>query len=426
MPTTRPSSAVRSERAYIGAVLMGYARASDSGLRSDDFTDGLCRRVYAKCLTLEAQGRTADLVTVCDDMEDTGALIDLTGETSVDVSLVEQHCANIRTASMRREVTDVCTSAVRMAQDADIPIEQTVGMAKKSMDAVCANGSTSDVMPGTDAVVAFHEWLYDERREEPIRTGIPGLDKNLGGGMAGGKLIIVGARPAVGKSALLSAMALEAIRQGRRVLYVSMEMSAREIVSRMIASVTQVSAAKIEARTLDDEEKLRVTEGYAAISGDSLYISTTAGTPLAVRRAALRVRAKGGLDMVLVDYLQLMHADGKANGRAEEVGEISRALKLLAMELHCPVVAAAQVNRASTQGEERAPRLSELRESGSIEQDADVVILMHRPNGADRPGGGHSIQLVVAKNRQGSVGKHELIFFGDTMRFAEVDRRYGE
>ena len=427
MPTTRPSSAVRSERAYIGAVLMGYARASDSGLRSDDFTDGLCRRVYAKCLTLEAQGRTADLVTVCDDMEaDTGALIELTGETSVDVSLAAQHAQNIRAASMRREVTDICTSAVRMAQDADIPIEQTVGMAKKSMDAVCANGSTSDVMPGTDAVVAFHEWLYDERREEPIRTGIPGLDKNLGGGMAGGKLIIVGARPAVGKSALLSAMALEAIRQGRRVLYVSMEMSAREIVSRMIASVTQVSAAKIEARTLDDEEKLRVTEGYAAISGDSLYISTTAGTPLAVRRAALRVRAKGGLDMVLVDYLQLMHADGKANGRAEEVGEISRALKLLAMELHCPVVAAAQVNRASTQGEERAPRLSELRESGSIEQDADIVILMHRPNGADRPGGGHSIQLVVAKNRQGSVGRHELIFFGDTMRFAEVDRRYGE
>ena len=115
MPTTRPSSAVRSERAYIGAVLLGYARASDSGLRSDDFTDSLCRRVYAKCLTLEAQGRTADLVTVCDDMEDTGALIDLTGEASVEVSLVEQHCANIRTASMRREVTDVCTSAVRMA-----------------------------------------------------------------------------------------------------------------------------------------------------------------------------------------------------------------------------------------------------------------------------------------------------------------------
>ena len=416
-------NAGRSERSVIGAILMGYGRAEDTGLRSDDFTDSLCQRVFTTCKALEVQGKIADLTTVGDSDIDVGDLIELTSEAGVDRHIITQHVENIRTASARREVRDIALNAAKMAQDNDVALDETISMARTALDAVGAATGSGETVSGTDAVVDFHEWLY-EKPVPPIPTGLSSLDKRLGGGFSGGKLVVIGARPAVGKSALLSKIAMQALGQGKRVLYVSLEMEPREIISRMMAALAHVSAAKMEAHELDEAEQLRLAEAYGMFNGDALHISQKAVTPTLVRKAALKVRAKCGLDMVCVDYLQLMHADGKTSGRAEEVGEISRALKLLAMELGVPVLAAAQVNRASTQGEERAPRLFELRESGSIEQDADVVLLLHKPIGGELIGGAYKMQLIVAKNRQGSNGVVNMTFFGDHMRFAEVDNRF--
>ncbi len=424
-PTSHGINAARSERAYIGSVLMGYARASDSGLHSSDFTDSLCQRVFVSCKALEAQGKTAELTTICDMDDALGDLIELTSEAASERHIISQYAENIRTAAARREVHSIAVSAAQMAQDSDVTLDETISLTRAALDAVGANNATDDTISGTDALVEFHEWLYEEP-VPPIPTGIASIDKRLGGGISGGKLVVIGARPAVGKSALLSAVALQALRQGRKVLYVSLEMSPREIVSRMVSATAHVSAAKMEAHELTEEEQLRVTEAYGDMNGDRLFISTAAVTPAQVRKAALKVQSKHGLDIVCVDYLQLMHAEvGKNKGRTEEVGEISRALKLLAMELGVPVLAAAQVNRASTQGEDRAPRLSELRESGSIEQDADVVILLHKPQGGELIGGACKMQLIIAKNRQGSCGGANMTFFGDYMRFAEVDSRLG-
>lgn len=418
-------NAVLSERGYLGSVLMGYARVSDSGLRGNDFTDSLCQRVFVTAKSLEAQGKTADLVTVGDVDDAVGSLIELTSEASSDKHIIDQYAENIRTASARREVYSIAVNAAKMAQDSDVTVDETISITRGALDAVGAMTASGEAMTGTDAVVEFHDWLYGEP-ENPIPTGIGAIDRRLNGGINGGKLVVVGARPAVGKSAMLSAIALNALRQGKRVLYVSLEMQPREIVSRMISTLAHVSASKMESHTLTEEEQIRVSEAYGDINGDRLYISTKAITPAQVRKTALKVRSKGGLDIVCVDYLQLMHAEiGKNKGRTEEVGEISRSLKLLAMELGCPVVAAAQVNRASAQGEDRAPRLSELRESGSIEQDADVVIFLHKPLGGELPGGACKMRLIIAKNRQGSCDGANLTFFGEYMRFIEVDSRIG-
>lgn len=414
------ANASLSERGFVGSILMGYAKASDSGLRSEDFTDSLCQRVFATAKSLEAQGKTADLVTVSDVDDAVGDLVELTSEASAYKHIVDQYADNIRSASARREVHGIAMNAAKMALDSDVSIDETVSLARAALDAVGASTGKTEAIAGTDAICEFHDWLYD-KPENPIPTGIGAIDRRLNGGIIGGKLVVVGARPAVGKSAMLSAIALNALRQGRRVLYVSLEMQPREIVSRMISTLAHVSASKMEAHNLDDAEMLRVTDAYGEINGDHLFISTTAVTPAQVRKAALKIKAGGGLDIVCVDYLQLMHAEvGKNKGRTEEVGEISRSLKLLAMELGCPVVAAAQVNRASTQGEDRAPRLSELRESGSIEQDADVVIFLHRPLGGYLPGGACKMQLIIAKNRQGSCDGANMTFWGEYMRFAEV------
>lgn len=423
-PTSHGINAVHSERRYIGSILMGYARASDSGLRSDDFADSLCQRVYAACKALEAQGKTADLTTICDMDDAIGDLIELTSEAASEAHIIAQYAENIRTASARREVHSIALNAAKMAQDSDVTLDETISMTRAALDAIGAAAASDETVSGTDAIVDFHDWLYDSP-DEPIPTGIASIDKRLGGGISGGKLVVIGARPAVGKSALLSAVALQAMKRGRRVLYVSLEMAPREIISRMMAAMAHVSAAKMEAHTLSDEEQARIVETYGVFNGDGLHISTKAVTPALIRKAALKVKAGGGLDMVCVDYLQLMKCGTKVGGRTEEVGEISRALKLLAMELGVPVLAAAQVNRASTQGEDRAPRLSELRESGSIEQDADVVMLLHKPQGGELIGGACRMQLIVAKNRQGSCGGVNLTFFGDHMSFREVDSRYG-
>lgn len=423
-PDSRGINAGRSERSLIGAILMGYTRAEESGLRTDDFTDSLCQRVFATAKSLESQGKVADLTTVSDADYVLGDLIDLTSEAGIDRHIIDQHVENIRTASARRQVHSICVNAAKMAQDGEIALDETISLTRSSLDVVGASTASEGIVSGTDAVVEFHDWLY-ETPEPPIPTGLPTLDKRLGGGFCGGKLVVIGARPAVGKSALLSAIALKALAQGKRVLYVSLEMAPREIVCRMMSSLANVSAAKMESHELTDEEQMRVTEAYSLFPGDNLCISQRAVTPALVRKAALQVRAKGGLDVVCVDYLQLMKAGGKVNGRTEEVSEISRALKLLAMELGVPVLAAAQVNRQSTQGEDRAPALSELRESGSIEQDADVVLMLHKPKDGELIGGACRMQIILAKNRQGSCGGHNLTFYGDHMRFAEVDARYG-
>ena len=424
-PASRGINATRSERSVIGAILMGYTRAEETGLRSDDFADSLCQRVFITAKSLEAQGKIADLTTVSDADYDLGDLVELTSEAGIDRHIIDQHTESVRTASARREVRNIALNAAEMAQDMDVTLDETINLTRAALNAVGASTANDDTVSGTDAVVEFHEWLY-EKPIPPIPTGLTTLDKRLGGGISGGKLVIIGARPAVGKSALLSSIALQALAQGKRVLYVSLEMEPREIISRMMASLANVSAAKMEAHELTEEENDRVVEAYSVFNGDALHISQKAVTPALVRKAALKVKAKGGLDMICIDYLQLMKSGGKVNGRTEEVGEISRALKLLAMELGVPVLAAAQVNRASTQGEDRAPRLSELRESGSIEQDADVVLLLHKPLGGELIGGACKMQLILAKNRQGSCGGHNLTFFGDHMRFCEVDNRYTE
>lgn len=411
-----------SERAFLGAVINGDTRASEHGLKREDFTDGRLRNLFALCVRLEAQGKRPDLVTLYDADEriDTTFLIELTQEATIQASLAAQHAENVRTAALRRRAVSIYADGIKAAQDASKPLEEGVSKARAALDRISTQTASKDAMNGEDAMVELLTWLDQGDKEKPIATGIAQLDMKLTGGFRGGKMIVVGARPAVGKSALLSSFAVNALKSGRRCLYVSLEMSEREIIGRMVSTLSGVSQGKMEGRTLSNGDYEALYQNHAILSGDHLWISTRASTPAAIRRIALRMQAAGGVDMICVDYLQLMQPDIKTNGRVEAVGEISRALKLLAMEMGIPVIAAAQVNRASTQGEERAPKLSELRESGSIEQDADIVFLLHAFQGEEKRGL-KRMQLIVAKNRQGRTGLTDLMFDGGLMRFMQIE-----
>lgn len=418
--TPNASKAIASERAFIGAVINGDARAADHLLTEKDFQDPFCKSLFALCAQLESQGKQPDLVTLSDTDAglDMGAVIALTNEAAPVSALIEQHAGNIRDASRRRRAQRVCLAAAQAIQDEAKPLEGTLFKARELLDQLNAAADMGDTIGGVDAMADFLLWMERKEGEAAISTGFPGLDEKLGGGLIPGRLTVIGARPAVGKSALMSAMALSAIREGRRVLYVSLEMGAREIITRMAAALSGVNTGRIFARSpLSDEEIAAVAAGCTRIGGEAFAISTGACTPGAIRRTAMKMRAQGGLDLICVDYLQLMRSDMRTNNRAEAVGDISRSLKLLAMEMNVPILAAAQVNRACASGEERAPRLSELRESGSIEQDADVVLLLHMKEKEMQKPGARMLEMAVAKNRQGSCGVTCLLFDGRTMRF---------
>lgn len=417
-----------SERAFLGAVINGDTHAGEHGLQREDFTNDLLQRIFSTCLMLEAQGKPADLVTLSDADSgiDAGFLIDLSQEATPLGSFVDQYAQNIRAAAQRRKVISLFAGSIQEAKDGLIPLDETVSKARAELDRISAQTATGETMTGEDAICDLLLWLDKGDADKPIRTGLSRLDEKLTGGFRGSKLIIVGARPSVGKSALLSFFAVNALKDGRRVLYISREMAEREIVGRMISTLSGVSQGKMEGRTLSDGDYEAIFKSQMLLRANDFWISTKAGTPAAIRRAALRMKAAGGIDLVLVDYLQLLQTDAKVSNRAEAVGEISRALKLLAMELGIPVIAAAQVNRASTQGEDREPKLSELRESGSIEQDADIVFLLHASLNDQDQRGLRSVELIVAKNRQGRLGRTTLKFDGALMRFMQIEDRYQE
>lgn len=407
----------RCERAFIGSLMQGDVRAADSGLHADDFADPFCARIFGAALMLEERGKTCDLVTLVDTFPDldTSALVELAQEAAPVASLAAQHARNIREAAQRRAVRDAALSLAKDATDPEKPLSELLDSTRARLDTLAGTLPSSGAVSGVDALCGFYEDLTSGPVEPVTRFGFSRIDDALT--IAGGKLVVIGARPSVGKSALLLHLALNAIDAGRRVLLVSLEMSATEIIGRMVSRKSGIPAGRISNRNLSDDELGRVAESFSLLPGDRFCISAQAQAPRDVRREALRMRVNGGLDLIVVDYLQLMTPGQKAGNRTEAVGIISRGLKMLAMELGVPVLTASQLSRASERND--APRLSDLRESGSIEQDADAVLLLHAPDEKEQP----TRQLILAKNRQGRCGGIDLLFDGSQMLFAEKSER---
>lgn len=414
MDSNLSAATANSERVFVGAILNGDARALDSGLKAADFTDGFCGRVFSAALTLEERGQICDLVTLSDIAPDidASAAVDLTVEALGHGALAGQYAANVKATAQRRAVVELCLTLARDAQDADKPLPELLDAVRGRLDALAGDLPSGGTVSGTDALCGFYARLVGGEVQPVVTSGFPRLDRALC--IAGGKLIVIGARPSVGKSALLLHLAMNALDAGRRVLLVSLEMGVDEVIGRMTARQSGVPVQAISTHSLSETQLGRVVEGFSLLPGDRFSVCTTARTAQDVRREALRMRADGGLDLIVVDYLQLLDAGRKTSNRTEAVGVISRTLKLLAVELNIPVLTASQLNRASERND--APRLSDLRESGSIEQDADAVLLLHAANEKENP----ERDLTLAKNRQGRCGGFKLLFSGEKMLFTEV------
>lgn len=383
----------------------------------------LSRREKVDLITLEAESSQ--------ECETAGMLIkaNLDGYTT---SMFGQWLAILDDCRRRRAISAAAQSVLQSINDPGETPERLSALLAEGAKVVETKQSSVDL---TEAL-AMLLGTFGEKRKS-CQTGISGFDR-LTGGIRGGKLIVIGARPGVGKTALALAMGKHVARHTGGVLVVSLEMSEEEITARLYASESGVDVQELESGNLSEESYATLSTCGPLLAALPMRIATRCTTPMQIRREAMRMQENGGLSLVIVDYLQLVRSDGKHSSRYEEVSEISRELKLMAMDLGVPVIALTQFNRSSEAGKngqasKRAPTMAEAKDSGSIEQDANIFIVQYAP---DSPGndpyaqqamqiceaqGWEWQQLIVEKNRQGRTGKINIGFDKAHMTFQNLD-----
>lgn len=429
--------AYNTELAVLGVAMSAPEGAQAvADLPDDMFSHPTAKAAHKAIQSLLSRGCEVDLITLCDEVAkevpDSEAYLmqALTAGNGLP-SFLPQWVAILDDKRRRRALVDMASMILKEAID---PATDPRTLAEQACAQTKVQDSTDGAVTMYDATMRLMDSLTEKR--SACSTGIADLDR-LTGGLRGGKMVVIGARPGVGKTALALHIATHVARHTGGVLIVSLEMDETEIAARLYAAESGVDVQKLESGKLETDEWLQVTSAVAEMNKLPIRITTSAATPMQVRREAHKAKEKQGLAMVVVDYIQLMRCDGKRSSRYEEVSEISRELKLLAMDLGVPVLALTQFNRESEAGkngqaQKRPPRMAEAKDSGSIEQDANLFIVQYAPGepGSDPrdqqaammcKGFGHEWQqLIVEKNRQGRTGVIDVGFDKPHMRFVNL------
>ena len=333
---------------------------------------------------------------------------------------------------MRRRLIKAGTEIANKAYEDNAEVDSLIGAAEQDLFEVSDKIVKSDYVAMDELLADAFDRIEDLHKNKGalrgLKTGFRDIDKKTAG-FQKGDLIIVGARPAMGKTTFAQNLAYNIASINKKgVLFFSMEMAANEIIDRMISDVSGVDNWKMRTGNLSDEEFQKIGDALGEMDEIPIYIDDTSSMTITeLRNKARRAMHDHDIGIVIVDYLQLIQGSDRYKGqRVQEVTEISRGLKILARELEIPVVALAQLSRSVTGRDDPRPVLSDLRESGSIEQDADLVMFLHRPDyykqNDDNYEETHITELLIAKHRHGAVGKIELYFHPELLRFMSLDK----
>ena len=406
-------------------------------LVADDFYQPANREIFDAMHTLNTQGMPVDLVTVDDELSRRGTLEGV-GGTNYLIELSQFVPSTVNAKAYVQIVDEKSTLRRMIKATGDISqacyaqsdqVSDILGAAEKSIfDIIMRRNEGSslrhiaDVLP--DTYLRIEQLAQLKGSIDGVPMGFVDLD-NLLTGLHGGELVIVGARPSMGKSAFgLNITGYAALHAGRSVAYFSLEMPNDQLAMRLLCSDARVDMQAVRHGSLHDEDWVKLSAALGPLAASNIYMDDTSGiTPSQLRSRCRRLKMERGLDMVVVDYLQLMSADGRVENRQNEVSEISRNLKSIAKELGVPIVALAQLSRAGAQRSDKRPILSDLRDSGAIEQDADVIMFLHReeyydPNTEDK----NIAEVIVAKQRNGPLGTVKLAWLGQYTRFASLQQ----
>ena len=437
-----PPQDITAEKSLLGAIMISENAIVEAinVVRPTDFYEPAHQTIYQAMMNLYDQHRPIDLSTLTAELRSMKKLKDVGGAPYLTelsnftpaASHAKAYADIIEKASTRRRLIKAGTEIANKAYEEDADVSDLVGIAEKQLFEVSDKIIKSDYKAMGDLLVDALDRMEILRENKGalrgLKTGFRDLDKKTAG-FQKGDLIIIGARPAMGKTTFAQNLAYNIADINKKgVLFFSMEMAANEIVERMISDVSGVDNWNVRTGNYSDEEFQIISDAMAEMNELPIYIDDTSSmTVMELRNKARRAVHDHEIGVIIVDYLQLIAGSDRYKGnRVQEVSEISRGLKILARELEIPVVALAQLSRSVTGRDDPRPVLSDLRESGSIEQDADLVMFLHRPDyykqNDDNYEETHITELLIAKHRHGAVGKIELYFHPELLRFMSLDK----
>ena len=428
-----PPQSRDAERCVLGSMLRDNAVIGDilQILRADNFYSDGHQKIFQAACTLYDKGHPVDLITLAELLREQKQIEDVGGysylgelwNAAPTAANAEYYAKIVRDKAVVRNLIHAGTEILRDAYDQVQPADELLEGAERKILDIAQKGITGQTYTLHQAI----EDAYDriDKRHQRDATSISGLSTgfvdldSITAGLQNSELVIVAARPSVGKTSFALALVRHiVVHESQPVFFVSLEQSRIELAERLLCSQARVNSHSLRKGHLSSEDMQKLIDAGGLLRQAKLFIDDSPGQGmLRIAANARRLKLRQGIRLVVIDYLQLIEPDNRRDPRQEQVAQISRRLKFLARELQVPVVALAQVNRASEDRQDHKPRLSDLRESGAIEQDADTVMILHRPREEEIGQGEPIIEVNVAKQRNGPTGEITLTYLKQYMRY---------
>jgi len=428
---------LEAEMSVLGAILIKpeiYEEITEM-ISVEDFYLDNHRQIYDAITDLYLRSTSLDLVTLLEEIVAKSQRNDETTRNNTKETLirladsvpvidnVKEYAEIVKEKSLRRKLISTAHDIIRMAYENTDSSEILIDRAEQLIFSLAQGRITQELIHVKHILVdvfgQIHKVITDKDAAKGLPSGFSGID-NMLVGMNSGDLVLIGARTGMGKTAFAMNIAMNVASRKKAIAFFQLEMSKEQVVSRLLASEAFVDSYKLRTGVLNDEEWEKITEAASRISMCDIYFDDTPSITVTKMKAKLRKLKK--LDLVVVDYLQLMQTDRGSGNRVQEISEISRNLKIMAKELGVPVITCAQLNRGPESRDDKRPMLSDLRESGAIEQDADVVMFLYRDDYYKESVEKHNrAEIIFAKNRHGSIGKIEVGFEKKYTRFYDID-----
>lgn len=437
-----PPQNIDAEMSLLGAVLIDEEVLADVSehVSPKDFYDKRHATIFGAMMRLFERHKPVDLLTLTDELKKkdefetvggTSYLTELTNYVPT-AAHAEAYAEMVSQKAIRRRLIKASSEISELGFDEDQDVQELLGRAEQELFSVSDQSLKQDLTSIEQILTESFDRMEELHRNKGalrgIRTGYRDLD-NMTAGLQRSDLIILAARPAMGKTTLVTNLAYNVATVNKQsVLFFSLEMSKEQLVDRMLADASGVDAWNIRTGNLSDEDFSKLSEAMGEMAEAPIFIDDKPGlSVLEMRTKARRAAHDAPLGLIIVDYLQLMQGSSKSSegNRVQEVSEISRGLKLIAREMNVPVIALSQLSRSVESRSPQVPQLSDLRESGSIEQDADIVMFIYREAYYNPETERENItDLIIAKHRNGPVGKVELYFHPERLRFMSLDKRH--
>ncbi|MGP4107828.1 replicative DNA helicase [Virgibacillus sp. L01] len=438
-----PPHNIEAEQAVIGAIFLepDALPSTSELLMPDDFYRASHQRIFEAMLKLSDKGEPVDLVTVTtslsnekklDEVGGVAYLSDLAGSVPTAANIL-YYSKIVEEKALLRRLIRTATDIVSSGFATEDEVEDVLNEAEKNILEVSGKKNTGAFKAIKDVLIEVYDNIEQLQHQDADVTGIPtgyrDLDR-ITSGFQRNDLIIIAARPSVGKTAFALNIAQNvAINTDENVAIFSLEMGADQLVSRMLCAEGNIDSQRLRNGNLEAEDWSKLTMAMGSLSNAGVYIDDSPGIRVSeIRSKCRRLKQENGLSMILIDYLQLIqgNANSKEN-RQQEVSEISRSLKALARELNVPLIALSQLSRGVESRQDKRPMMSDLRESGSIEQDADIVGFLYRDDYYDQESEKQNIiEIIISKQRNGPVGNVELAFVKEYNKFVDLDHRYSD